>query len=159
MATKKADKIKLFCPQGKTFRKSIKVTAGNKDANLTGYTGRIEIRTSFPNDNSTPDDNDVIHTLTTENGGISIDPEVGRVRLFIHKEITATFPVGPAFWELELTSPTGETPYLMSPSAFVVLAEITLNEPGPVDPILPDEIDGGEPDTEDFDNELDGGGI
>ena len=128
MALKKAPKQKLLCPQGKTFTKSIRITDKFKNlADLTGYTARIEIRSVLPTlGESTPEDDDVIHVLTTENGGITIDPLIGKVSLFISDEDTASFPIQSYIWELELTSSTGNKPYLMSPSAFQVLSENTL---------------------------------
>ena len=127
MALTKKSKQKLICPQGKTFRAVMRFTDSNENIiDLTDYTARIEIRDTLPTVDSVADDANVIFALTTENGGIDIDPLLGKVSLFIAKEDTADFPVASYFWELELISGNGETPYIMAPSAFSVLAEVTL---------------------------------
>ena len=127
MALAKKSKQKLICPQGKTFRLVMNFSDSNGAViDLTDYTARIEIRDTFPTATSVADDANVIFALTTENGGIDIDPLLGKVSLFIAKEDTASFPVASYFWELELISGSGETPYIMAPSAFSVLGEVTL---------------------------------
>ena len=127
MALTKRSKQKLICPQGKTFRCVIRFNDSNGNIiDLTDYTARIEIRDALPTVDSVADDDNVIFALTTENGGIDIDPLLGKVSLFIAKEDTASFPVASYFWELELISGNDETPYIMAPSAFSVLGEVTL---------------------------------
>ena len=127
MALAKKSKQKLICPQGKTFRAVMRFNDNNGNIiDLTGYTARIEIRDTLPTETSVTNDDNVIFVLTTQNGGISIDPLLGKVSLFISKENTASFAVASYFWELELISSNGETPYIMAPSAFSVLGEVTL---------------------------------
>lgn len=53
--------------------------------NLTGYTAKMQIR-------QTPGDTNVLWTMTTENGGITITPLEGKIVLFIPAVTTATFP-------------------------------------------------------------------
>lgn len=115
----------LICPQGKTFRRTIVGRgAGGSIWNLTNYSARIEVRNLLPTDPNS----EVLVRLTTENGGIEIDTveDESRLVIKIEAEVTATFPVGNYIWELEVESPDGEVPYLMSPSKFKVLAENTL---------------------------------
>jgi len=127
MALTKRSKQKLICPQGKTFRAVMRFNDSNDNIiDLTDYTARIEIRDTLPTDTSVADDASVIFVLSTENNGIIIDPLLGKVSLFIAKEDTASFAVASYFWELELISDSGETPYIMAPSAFTVLGEVTL---------------------------------
>jgi len=47
---------------------------------LTGFTARIEVRTAKGED---PDVTDPILVLTTENGGITIDPNLGKITILI----------------------------------------------------------------------------
>lgn len=131
MAFVKLPKQKIICYQGKTLRFSVVLTDSDQNLqDLTGFTARIEVRTALPTlGQNTPDDGDVLSLLTTENGGINIQPELGRVDIFIADEETETFPVGSYFWELELESPSGDVPPIMAPSSFQVLQENTLWRP------------------------------
>jgi hypothetical protein len=130
MALKKKPKLPRLCPQGKTYTDSL----GFKDKNgnyvsYLGYTARIEIRKETPVlGESTPGDADVLITLTTENGYITVGETF--VTISIPASVTATFPVDTYVWELELFSPdaTPFVPYLMQPSNFKVIQESTLNE-------------------------------
>ena len=126
MASRKAPKIKQFCPQGKSF--SLKMSFVDSFGNiidLTGFTARLEVRTKLPDENSTPGDDDVLHSVSTDDD-IVIDGALGQVVVSISESVTAGFPVGAYFWELELVGSSGEVPYFMQPSSFIVLAENTL---------------------------------
>lgn len=128
MATAKAPKFKRYCQQGKTYRDGFVFndSYGNP-INYSSYSARIEIRTALPSETSTPGDSEVLATLTSADGDITITNN--RVTIVIDSEVTATFPVGSYFWELELFS-SDDPPYvptIMSPSSFVVTAEVTLN--------------------------------
>lgn len=124
----------IYCPQGKTFSDVFVVgnSAGNP-TDLTGYTARCEIRSRKKIDGvSLPDDEDVMHVMTTENGGIFITPESGMVRLYIDSVTTASLPKGKWWYEVELYGPpippssAPFVPYLMPPSRFEVALENTL---------------------------------
>lgn len=121
-------KYPLLCKQGKTFSDVLylKDEHGNP-INLTGYTATIEIRSELPDEDSEAGDASVVATLTTENGGIEIDAEKGKISLFISDEDTAEFTAPSTnYWELELTSADGIVPYVMEPSKFKVTAEVNL---------------------------------
>lgn len=127
MAITKRPKYPRICKQGKTYKDIFGYKGSNEEyLDLSDYTARIEIRSQAPSSTSTAGDEDVLITLTTENGMITIDG--GIVTMEIDAETTATFPVGPYLWELELVRSDGYIPYLMEPSSFKVTQEITLND-------------------------------
>ena len=64
---------------------------------LDGFTARMALRTSVGGD--------LIHTLTTENGGITIDPVKKQVNLRVPASITAGFTFRTAYYDLELVAP------------------------------------------------------
>lgn len=126
MAITKKAKYPRICKQGKTYKDAIGYKGSNGEyLDLSDYTGRIEVRSQAPSATSVAGDEDVLITLTTENGMITIDG--GIVRMEIDADTTATFPIGPYLWELELVRSDGYIPYIMEPSAFKVTQEITLN--------------------------------
>lgn len=125
MALTKKPKLKLYCRQGKTFRHSFyfQDEYGNY-ADLSGYTARMEIRTAFPDSDSTSGDDDVLVTLTTSNGGLTI--ETKKLSVYISDTDTAEFPEGSYFYEPELIAPSGDVIDFIAPSGFVVLPEVTI---------------------------------
>lgn len=128
MAIEKLPKLKLFCRQGKTFRHPFYFADefGNI-TDLSGYTARMEVRTQFPNEDSTAEDDDVLIRIDTDsNGGITIDGAKGELVLEIDAATTATFPEGSYFYEPELVAPSGDVIDFFAPSSFVVLPEVTL---------------------------------
>ena len=139
MATKKREKKKVFCPQGKTFGEVIRFKSNTGNIiDLTGYTATMEIRTQAPDPRPIDPTNDELEAYETaleeqllitltDSDMITIDGELGKVTIMIPDEVTATFPVGLYVWELELASPSGVKPYFMAPSPFQVLGEVTLS--------------------------------
>lgn len=128
MALAKKDKYPRFCKQGKTYKDAFGFSDSNREPlDLTGYSARMEVRRSLPTSTSTAGDSEVIVSLSTDNGMITID--AGVVYMEIDAETTATFEVGSYFWELELVRDSdGYIPTIMEPSAFKVTQEITLND-------------------------------
>lgn len=129
MALVKKDKKDVICPQGKTFQLSVyaKDPVTNKITDLTGYEARVEVRSVLPTPDNEPSDEDVLVRLTSGDGDITFTPESGKVVITIDADITATFPVGTYYWELELERTSdGFVPYIMAPSKFKVLNEVTL---------------------------------
>lgn len=124
MALSKKPKQKVYCRQGKTFRHIFyfQDEYGNF-ADLSGYTARLEVRTAFPDDNSTAEDDDVLIRLETGDG-ITIDGK--KMTVEIDAAITAEFDDGSYFWEPELIAPNGDVIDFIAPSSFVVLPEVTL---------------------------------
>lgn len=93
----------ILIEQGSTLRFPIGVT--NPDANapwdLTGCTARMQIRPSI----ASPE---VIHSLTTENGGLTIDGAEGVIMVEIDAVTTAAFDFKAAVYDLELEKPDGD---------------------------------------------------
>lgn len=127
MALSKLPKLKLYCRQGKTFRHPFYFADEyGTITDLTGYTARMEIRTEFPDTDSTASDSDVLIRLDTSGNGITIDGEKGEVVLEIDAATTATFPEASYVYEPELIAPSGDVVDFIAPSSFVVLPEVTL---------------------------------
>lgn len=83
---------------------------------LTGYTGRMEIRTGADDESDEP-----ILLLTTENGGLSINGELGRVTIFIEEVLLEYAGV----YDMLLTSPSGFIHKPIKTSPFKVIPGVT----------------------------------
>ena len=68
--------------------------------NLTGYTARMQIR-------ETIESTTTLHTLTTENGGITLGGAAGTIALTISATDTAAFTFDSAVYDLEVISGAG----------------------------------------------------
>jgi len=86
--------------QGKTWVPGTGELTYHIPTNLTGYTGRCVIRRNWFTE--TP-----IHTMTTENGGITLIPEIGGIQLLIPKATTAGFTFKHAWYDVDLTGGNG----------------------------------------------------
>lgn len=113
-----AGKYDTVIEQGATFKRTItwKDSAGNP-VNVTGYTGRMQIR-------ATVDSPTIIHTLTVANGQITLGGAAGTVTLNIPDETTATFTFTDAVYDLELESGTGDVTRLLE-GRLVLSKEVT----------------------------------
>lgn len=100
----------LRCKKGSTFRKifsfysRVEVDGEEVDTpiDFTGCTARMMLREDF-------DDAEPIHTMTTENGGITITDN--EIELYISDEDTAAFPAEDREWyryDLEIEDSLGE---------------------------------------------------
>lgn len=69
----------------------------NQPVSLSGYTARMQIRAKVDSDA-------VIHTLTTENGGIVLDNTAKTITIVMQDEVTQTFTFKSAVYDLELIS-------------------------------------------------------
>lgn len=100
------------CQQGDTFRQVLELhqnTEGGPSLDLDGYTARMQIRDGF--------NGAVAAELSTEDGGIEIEAEEGRIRLTLSAEQTAGFaldcdagifpPVKNYVYDLEIVGPDG----------------------------------------------------
>lgn len=67
----------------------------NQPVSLAGYTARMQIRAKVDSDA-------VIHTLTTENGGIVLDNTAKTITIVMQDEVTQTFTFKSAVYDLEL---------------------------------------------------------
>ncbi len=105
MATPKLDaqagKLNIVIEQGTTFNPIMTYTDENDNPiDLTGFTARMQIRLKRTS-------TDVIHELTTENGGITLGGAAGTIALLITDVDTAAFSFKPSIYDLELISSGG----------------------------------------------------
>jgi hypothetical protein len=84
---------------------------------LTGFTARMDIRKTLGSAT-------VIHTLTTENGGITLGGAAGTIELLIPALTTETFDFGNAVYDLELISAVGVVTRLVG-GAITLSKEVT----------------------------------
>ena len=84
---------------------------------LTTYTGAMQVRRTI-------DSPDVLLTLTTENGGITLGGALGTITLNITSTVSTLLPVGKFVYDLEMTSATPIVTRLLE-GAFTVTAEVT----------------------------------
>lgn len=84
----------------------------NRPVDLTGYTARMQIRAKLDSDT-------VLHSLTTENGGILLDNVAKTITMYIPDETTQTFTFKAAVYDLEMIS-AGEVTALASGSITLV---------------------------------------
>lgn len=76
--------------------------------NLTGYTGRMQIRESLTS-TAVP-----LYSLTSASGGgIVIDPLTGVLTLTVADDVTTTWQWRYGLYDLEIESPSGETTRLL----------------------------------------------
>jgi hypothetical protein len=92
--------LDLLIPQGATFSRVIRWKADNANVNLTGYTARMQLRTSAEAITTLED-------LTTENGGITLGGTAGTITLSLTATETAALPATRAVYDLELVSSGG----------------------------------------------------
>jgi hypothetical protein len=110
-------KYNMICPQGATFTKRLTWTIDEVPVDLTGYTGKMQARFSYGSKC------DPIFTLTTENGGISVDDE-GNVDLLIDSDDTEGFVAKEYLYDLELSS--GSEKYRLVEGKFIITPEVTI---------------------------------
>jgi hypothetical protein len=84
---------------------------------LTGFTARMDIRKTLGSAMA-------IHTLTTENGGITLGGAAGTIELLIPALTTETFDFGNAVYDLELISAVGVVTRLVG-GAITLSKEVT----------------------------------
>jgi hypothetical protein len=96
-----AGKLNLTIEQGTTFRRTLtwKDSVGNP-VNLTGYTGKMQIREK-PTD-------PVAIQLDSTNGGVAFNGSQGQVLLYISAVNTTLLTLKRYVYDLELTAPGGD---------------------------------------------------
>ena len=108
----------MTCNQGATFKRTITWTNPNKTPiNLTGYTARMQVRTSAAA-------NTVVLELTTDNGRITLGGTSGTVDLLVAANVTANLTPALYVYDLEVVSGGGEVTRLVEGN-FNVKAEVT----------------------------------
>lgn len=102
-----AAKIKLKMEQGATFRQPFDWATNGVPVNMTGCKARMQMRT-------TVESPEVIHELTTENGGINIlNAEIGKFELYISASNTSSFNFDLCVYDLEVESPNTDVTRLI----------------------------------------------
>lgn len=109
-------KYNMVCPQGATFSKRLTWTINDEPVDLTTYTARMQARINYSNKC------DPIFSITTENGGISLDDE-GNIDLLISASDTEDFVAKEYVYDLELISSSFVTRLLEG--KFIVTPEVT----------------------------------
>lgn len=113
----------LVIPQGATFETNWyadDAETGNP-ADWAGWTGRMQIRTSF--------DGDVLATLATtgtRDGDITLTVD-GNITATLPWEYTATLSAGPAVFDLNFTDPDGAI-WRAVEGSVLVTPEVTTND-------------------------------
>ncbi len=97
--------LDLTIYQGATFRKRLVWTVNGTAVDLTGFTARMQIRSSIG-------DSTALIEMTTENGGISITAVDGQIDLFISSDDTASLSFNSGVYDLELND-SGEVTRLV----------------------------------------------
>jgi hypothetical protein len=88
-----------------------------KPVDLTGMTARMQLRTSLASE-------EVVHSLTTENGGIILDNITKEIKLNIPAAITASFTSTSYVYNLEIVDSIGTVEDFAS-GAFNIVKEVT----------------------------------
>jgi hypothetical protein len=96
-----AGNLDLFVEQGATFTYTLTLTDNvGTPINLTGYTARMQMRRAVQSD-------EVLISLTTQNGRIVITPLTGVIVLNIEATATAALNFQTAVYDLEIESAGG----------------------------------------------------
>jgi hypothetical protein len=86
--------------QGKQWVPGTGVITYIQPTDLTNYTGRCVIKRNWF-------DTDVIHEMTTENGGMQLEAVTGSITLLIPKAVTAAFTFRHAWYDVDLSDASG----------------------------------------------------
>jgi hypothetical protein len=98
--------VDLRIRQGTTWPKTITIKQDGVAVDyLDGYTARMQIRASV-------DADEPLLTLTTENGRIAINAELGQIGLRL--EVADTTALESGVYDLEIIAPSGEVTSLMA---------------------------------------------
>lgn len=109
-----AGKAKLKIEQGATFRHKFIWSAGTPPVpvDLTGCIIRMQVRSEIKSKT-------VLLELTTENGGILLEPLLGSISLYISATDTAEFTWTQGVWDLEIEYTDGTVKRLLKGSVLV----------------------------------------
>ena len=110
----KPAKLKLTIYQGATFRKRLTWRTPSKvPIDLTGCTARMQVREDYGS--PLP-----LLELTTENGGVTIDPvETGVLHLYLSDADTSACLWDGGVFDIEIVHPSGDVTRLMQGSVSV----------------------------------------
>lgn len=108
----------IVADQGATLNRVLFLKTSTKTPiNLTGYSGRMQIRTSSA-------ESAIVQTLVTGTRSLSIDPLLGRVDVLLTPAETEALSPGIYVYDIELESPDGDVTKFIA-GKFTVRAEIT----------------------------------
>lgn len=85
--------------------------------NLTGYSAAMQLRYAAYSE-------EALDTLTSDNGRLTIEPELGKVTAKFPNSVTEGFKPGSMVYDLELTSGDGEVTRIIE-GRVNVIAEVT----------------------------------
>lgn len=103
--------------QGVYREQSFVWKASGVAVNLTGYTARMQLRKSVSA-------SDILLSLTTVNGGIVIDPLVGKVTVIFNESDTQGVSWASGVYDIELVNPSGK-PMRFIEGEFELSKEVT----------------------------------
>ena len=109
-------RLNFTCPQGSTFQRTVTYKIDNVPVNLTGYSGRLQVR-------ETHDATDYIVSLIN-GSGITMGGSAGTIGILIADDVTANFITGDHVYDLEIESTNGTTTRLIE-GRFNVTPEVT----------------------------------
>ena len=96
-----AAKYKLKIEQGATWRKVFVWKAAGVPVDMTGWKARMQIREAV-------DADEILQELTSENGGIAIEPLLGQFTLKLTDTQTSALEFDEAVYDVELIAPNGD---------------------------------------------------
>ena len=112
-----AGTLNFTIEQGATFNLLLTWEIDTVPVNLTGYTGRLAARVDV-------EDTEVILSLTTSNGGITLGGSAGTISLDQTATQTALLPAGTYVYDLELVS-TNSTVTRLVQGELLISPEVT----------------------------------
>lgn len=116
MAAGTKDWLEVY--QGDTFNKVLTwYDSSEKEVDLTGYTARMQLRTSADSDT-------VVLELTTENGGITLGGTAGTIELLVSATDMAAVEAGSYKYDLEMIAGDGTVRKILR-GKIKVIAEVT----------------------------------
>lgn len=112
--------------QGATFLQEIIWKESDTPVDVSGYTAAMQIRATHP-DGVTPTAtyDQLLATLTTENGGIVLGGSLGSIQLVLSAAATAALPATPARYDLEMTETATGYVYRILMGELVISGEVT----------------------------------
>lgn len=115
----RAGNLKLVVQQGSTYSRTLTWEIDGEPVNLTGYQARMQVRTVPANIKPAK----LLHTLTSTNSGLVVEPLDGSITINITAADTALLPAGSHVYDLELTS--GSYVQRLVEGKFDVISEVT----------------------------------
>lgn len=111
-------KYKIKINQGATLRIPFTWKSNGTAIDITGFTARMQIRKTISS-------TEIIHELTTENGGIILGDD-GAFLIYISDSVTKTFNFTTAVYDLEFVNLEGDVIRLLE-GAVQLSLEVTRN--------------------------------